>query len=354
MKSQNGGEDTIERLSPSPIESPKLEPIREDKGKDPPNTTVKLASNNKEESSLTSDTCQRNSDSRQEKQDRRAGSDTEDSISNAYATYEDNDAMSSSRTSRKSKGSFERRSKIKKRKSRFGPRESSSLKSGGSASGKSRRSSSISRKSENNDHLIEIEDQQGNNPPFLFPSLELPVESNLEYRERDKENHVEGRRFVFWMDLSIAFVGALIVCTTIAVRMLGTETNQDSTTPTPSSIPSIAWYCGESLKEAKCELTCIGGNNSECPEGMRCFEGVNGCEGLPGEAVMNDIAYFTSFCGSTRYLAEDSCDRPCPRGTTDCLKDEECFEDIVICARVDATSPKAYVSSDRRHLRVDI
>mmetsp|Transcript_1591 Transcript_1591/g.1646 ORF Transcript_1591/g.1646 Transcript_1591/m.1646 type:complete len:354 (-) Transcript_1591:252-1313(-) len=353
MKSQNGGEDTIERLSPSQTESPKLEPIREEKGKDTPNTTVKLASNNKEESSLTSDTGRQNSNSGQEKQDRRAGSDTEDSISNAYATYEDNDAMSSSRSSRKSRGSFERRSKIKKRKSRVGPRESSSLKSGGSASGKSGRSSSISRKSENNDHLIEIEDQQGN-PPFLFPSLELPGESNLECRERDKEDHVEGRRFVFWMDLSIAFVGALIVCTTIAVRMLGTETNQDSTTPTPSSIPSILWYCGESLREAKCELTCIEGNNSDCPEGMRCFEGVNGCEGLPGEAVMSDIAYFTSFCGSTRYLAEDSCDKPCPRGTTDCLKDEECFEDIVTCARVDATSPKAYLSSDRRHLRVDI
>ena len=110
--------------------------------------------------------------------------------------------------------------------------------------------------------------------------------------------------------------------------MLGIETNQDSTTPTTCSIPSITWYCGEPLKDAKYELTCIGGNNSKCPEGMRYFEGVNGCEGLPGEAVMNYIAYFTSFCGSTRYLAEDSCDRPCH---------------IVICAKVDVTSHKAYV-----------
>ena len=135
--------------------------------------------------------------------------------------------------------------------------------------------------------------------------------------------------------------------------MLGTETNQDSTTPTPSSIPSISLYCGESLKDAKYQLTCIGVNNRECPKGMRCFEGVNRCEGLPGEAVMNNMAYFTSFCGSTGYLAEDSCNRPCPRGTTDCLK-EECFEDIVICAKVDTTSPKAYVSSNCCHLRVDI
>ena len=108
------------------------------------------------------------------------------------------------------------------------------------------------------------------------------------------------------------------------------------------------------MKDAKCELTCIRGNNSECPEGMRCSEGVNGREGLTGEAVMNDAAYLNSFCGSTQYFAEDSCDRPCPRGMTNCLKNEECFEDTVICAKVDSTSPKAYISSDRCHLRVDI
>lgn len=100
------------------------------------------------------------------------------------------------------------------------------------------------------------------------------------------------------------------------------------------------YYCGLSWCDAayKCSKPCPnGGHNvvdgveeSECPEGERCFADLP-CDSNKAPVPVPKLpppptSATTQFCGSSRADAQSQCWQPCPRGSSDCCLGLGCFD----------------------------
>ncbi|KAL9185661.1 hypothetical protein ACHAXT_003438, partial [Thalassiosira profunda] len=84
----------------------------------------------------------------------------------------------------------------------------------------------------------------------------------------------------------------------------------------PLHVPMNDYFCGESpeLAASTCSIACQGGQDSECPEGMQCYDDT-GCSTRD-----------SFWCGSSWRDAAETCGTPCTSGSPEqCPGDERCY-----------------------------
>ena len=153
-------------------------------------------------------------------------------------------------------------------------------------------------------------------------------------------------------------------------------TNENGTHVTdPSNVPMNDNFCGTSKEDAStnCPVACQGGDDSECPLGMQCYDGT-GCglresfscgldwmgaaekctqscsSGSSDDCPDNESCYAHTgchsdlfFCGNSFDDASQSCSKPCPsRSSEECPGTQSCFAFVTACADADSLNDYSF------------
>lgn len=115
-----------------------------------------------------------------------------------------------------------------------------------------------------------------------------------------------------------------------------------SSSPLPPSSSTTGNYCGTTWEDAgnRCETTCPGGVDSECPSGQSCFADVS-CGSSPPTSTTGN------YCGTTWEDAGVRCQTTCPNGVDgDCPSGQYCFASIT-CTTSSSPTPAAAPTATR-------
>lgn len=119
---------------------------------------------------------------------------------------------------------------------------------------------------------------------------------------------------------------------------------EDIPTDTPTG-EHDSFFCGANYTDAsqKCEVPCPGGTSLECPLDEFCIPFTT-CSSLPSNvaSLPSNVAVSSTFyCGTSKGYAEDSCEYPCPLGSSDCPGDMECFSFTTCESQAEPEEPMA-------------